>query len=46
MNQLLQNLNSGVYESTFDGNNLSSGVYFYKLINGTEEITKRMLLVK
>ncbi|HRE42005.1 MAG TPA: YHYH protein [Ignavibacteria bacterium] len=41
-----QNLNSGVYESTFDGNNLSSGVYFYKLINGTEEITKRMLLVK
>ncbi|MBE2257152.1 MAG: YHYH protein [Ignavibacteria bacterium] len=41
-----QNLNPGEYTAKFSGNNLSSGVYFYKLIAGDQEITKRMLLVK
>ena len=39
-------LNGGVYEIDFNGSNLSSGVYFYKLT--TEKFTdiKRMILIK
>jgi hypothetical protein len=38
--------NSGVYEISFDGNKLSTGVYFYRLTTGEITVTKRMLLVK
>jgi hypothetical protein len=38
---------SGEYEVTFDGSNLSSGMYFYKLQAGTEFTdVKKMILVK
>jgi hypothetical protein len=37
---------AGEYSVDFNGANLSSGVYFYKLeVNGMSE-TKRMLLIK
>ncbi len=39
-------LSSGVYEATFDGTQLTSGVYFYRLNSGEYSETKRMLLVK
>lgn len=38
--------NSGVYEINFDGNKLSTGVYFYRLTTSEFTVTKRMLLVK
>jgi hypothetical protein len=44
---------AGVYQVTFDGNNLSSGIYFYKLEVGTSDKkainyveTKSMVLIK
>ncbi len=37
---------AGTYEVTFDAGNLTSGVYFYKLITNSATITKKMLLVK
>lgn len=41
-----QNLNAGVYEYSFDGAGMPSGVYFYRFeADGIVE-TKRMLLVK
>ncbi len=45
---LLQNglKNSGTHQVTFDGTNLSSGVYFYRLKTGAGIITKKMLLIK
>jgi hypothetical protein len=41
-----EQLAPGTYEVTFDGNNLTSGIYFYRL--QTEEFinTKRMILLK
>ena len=36
----------GVYEVTFDGNNLSSGVYFYSLQVDTYNETKKLILMK
>lgn len=43
----------GTYEATFNGSQLSSGVYFYKLVAGDPDgsgqafsETKRMVLVK
>lgn len=41
-----ENLNAGVFESKFDGSNLSSGVYFYTLTVKDFSETKRLLLVK
>jgi photosystem II stability/assembly factor-like uncharacterized protein len=39
--------NAGNYEVTFDGSNLSSGMYFYKLQAGTEfSDVKKMILTK
>jgi predicted acyl esterase len=43
---LNQNLNSGIYETRFDGSSLSSGVYFYTLSVKDFKETKRLLLVK
>jgi hypothetical protein len=37
---------AGRYELEFDGSQLSSGVYFYKLISGGLNITRKMLLLK
>ncbi|HEX2866629.1 MAG TPA: T9SS type A sorting domain-containing protein [Ignavibacteriales bacterium] len=36
----------GEYTATFDGKNLSSGVYFYKLSQGNFTQTKKLLLMK
>jgi hypothetical protein len=38
--------NSGTYEVTFDGSELSSGVYYYKLTTGDFSVTKKMILIK
>jgi photosystem II stability/assembly factor-like uncharacterized protein len=37
---------AGKYSIEFNGNNLSSGVYFYKIEAGEYKLTKKMLLVK
>jgi aminopeptidase N len=36
----------GVYEAQFDASNLSSGIYYYKLISGNFIETKKMVLIK
>jgi hypothetical protein len=37
---------AGVHEVKFDGSNLASGVYFYRLQAGDFTQTKRLLLLK
>ncbi|HZW39405.1 MAG TPA: sugar-binding protein [Ignavibacteriaceae bacterium] len=46
-----QNKIAGVYEHNFTSNNLSSGIYFYKVkfesnYSGTKELTGKMILMK
>jgi hypothetical protein len=41
-----QNLQPGQYEYTFNGVNLASGMYFYKLTAGNFVSVKKMILVK
>ncbi|MBI5401986.1 MAG: exo-alpha-sialidase [Ignavibacteriae bacterium] len=41
-----ESLQSGTYEAEFDGSQLTSGVYFYKLITGDFTETKKMLMIK
>lgn len=41
-----QKLNTGEYSVTFDGKNLSSGVYFYRLSIGAFTNVKRLILLK
>lgn len=41
-----EKMNPGSYEYRFINNNLSSGVYYYKLTAGSFHQTKRMVLVK
>ncbi|MBI5402982.1 MAG: T9SS type A sorting domain-containing protein [Ignavibacteriae bacterium] len=36
----------GVYEVTFDGSALPSGIYFYVLTSGEFEVTKKLVLIK
>jgi len=40
------NMQAGYYDAEFSGNNLASGLYFYKLESGSFIETKRMLLIK
>ncbi len=39
-------LNAGVYEVSFDGTKMTSGIYLYELQNGSETIIKKMTLIK
>jgi hypothetical protein len=41
-----EKLNAGTYEVKFDGNMLTSGVYFYKMVSEGFTETKRMILLK
>jgi hypothetical protein len=41
-----EKLNPGTYEVTFDGSNLSSGIYFYQLRIGDFIQTKKLILLK
>lgn len=41
-----ERLQPGTYETTFDGSQLSSGVYYYKLISDNYTYTKKMVLLK
>ncbi|HJY64887.1 MAG TPA: T9SS type A sorting domain-containing protein [Ignavibacteria bacterium] len=41
-----QQINAGIYEVKFDGSNLASGMYFYKLISESYSETRKMVLVK
>jgi len=41
-----KNQNAGIYSIEFDGNNYSSGIYFYKLTIGNFTETKKMILQK
>jgi photosystem II stability/assembly factor-like uncharacterized protein len=38
--------NAGNYEVKFNGENLASGIYFYRLVTNTSSITNKMLLLK
>ncbi|MEO8446100.1 MAG: T9SS type A sorting domain-containing protein [bacterium] len=41
-----ERLSAGVYEVSFDGSKMSSGIYFYKLQSGNFTETRKMLLIK
>ena len=41
-----EQLQAGIYEVTFDGENFSSGIYFYKLSAGEFSDIKKMILIK
>ncbi len=41
-----ERMGAGVYETTFDGAGLNSGVYFYQMRVGDYAETKRMILIK
>jgi hypothetical protein len=38
--------NAGKFETTFDGSELPSGMYFYNLVRGNNSMTKKMMLIK
>lgn len=38
--------NAGIYESTFDGGNFASGIYFYRLQSTNYSVTKKLILLR
>jgi len=47
VNELLSSqLNAGSYEINFNGERLSSGVYYYKIESGNFTETRKMILMK
>ncbi len=40
------NFAAGTYETEFNGKNLASGVYFYRMINGDFSEVRKMILIK
>ena len=43
VNEILEN---GVYEMEFNGSNLSSGIYFYRIVSSGQVATRKMILVR
>ncbi|MEP5943383.1 MAG: T9SS type A sorting domain-containing protein, partial [Balneola sp.] len=43
---LNENMSSGSHDISFDGSNLSSGIYIYRLSSKGTTITRRMTLIK
>ena len=41
-----QDFSAGKYSFNFDANNLTSGIYFYKLVGENVNLTKKMMLLK
>jgi hypothetical protein len=41
-----EHLNPGTFKATLDGSRLASGTYVYRLVSGSSQITKKMLLLK
>jgi flagellar hook assembly protein FlgD len=41
-----ERITEGFYSTIWNANNISSGLYFYKLAAGNQTITKKMLLLK
>jgi Secretion system C-terminal sorting domain len=41
-----EKLNAGSYNVTFNGANLASGMYFYKITAGTFSVVRKMVLIK
>ena len=41
-----EKLQAGCYEVGFDGSNLTSGVYFYRMVADGFSETKRLMLIK
>ena len=41
-----QTLNPGVHSVVFEGNGLSSGIYFFVLTSGSQSLSKKMILLK
>ena len=41
-----EKLQPGTYETTFDGSNLNSGIYFYQMVSGDFKQTRKLILLK
>lgn len=39
-------MNNGIYSVTFDGANLSSGIYIYQLVSNNQRISKKLMIIK
>jgi photosystem II stability/assembly factor-like uncharacterized protein len=41
-----EKLQPGTYETTFDGSQLTSGIYFYRMVSGDFKQTRKLILLK